>query len=198
MTIKILELSGANLTRALPDLARLRMAVFRDWPYCYEGSLDYEAGYLRWFAGSPGAVIIAALDGDTIVGASTAALLAGQMDMITTPIKAYGLALESVFYFGESVLLPRYRGQGLGKRFFELREEAARRHAGVRDACFCAVVRDEADPRKPKDHRTLEPLWRAQGFRPVAGLTCQLSWREVGQSEDTEKTMQFWKKALKP
>ena len=32
-------LTGAAIEPALPDIARLRIAVFRDFPYLYDGSL---------------------------------------------------------------------------------------------------------------------------------------------------------------
>lgn len=34
---------------SLRALATLRMTVLRTWPYLYDGSLDYEAGYLAEF-----------------------------------------------------------------------------------------------------------------------------------------------------
>ena len=53
--------------------ASTSVEVFRDWPYLYDGTLDYEQTYLRKFAASDGAIIVAAYDGDTIVGVATAA-----------------------------------------------------------------------------------------------------------------------------
>jgi len=46
-------LTGDGLTAALADLARLRIAVFRDWPYLYDGDEAYEREYLRAYA-APG------------------------------------------------------------------------------------------------------------------------------------------------
>ena len=43
--MKVRPLSGADLDAALPALARLRIEVFRAYPYLYEGSLAYED---RW------------------------------------------------------------------------------------------------------------------------------------------------------
>ena len=37
--VRIETLTGAALTEALDDVARLRIAVFRDWPYLYDGTL---------------------------------------------------------------------------------------------------------------------------------------------------------------
>ena len=41
---------NAALEAALGDVAALRIAVFRDWPYLYDGDADYEARYLDTYA----------------------------------------------------------------------------------------------------------------------------------------------------
>ena len=56
-------LTGAAATAVLDDVARLRIAVFRDWPYLYDGDAAYERDYLRAYT-NPGAVIVTARDGD--------------------------------------------------------------------------------------------------------------------------------------
>jgi hypothetical protein len=68
MPVTLRALTGADLEAALPDLARLRIAVFRDFPYLYDGDEAYERGYLRTYAETPGGVLVAALDGDRVVG----------------------------------------------------------------------------------------------------------------------------------
>ena len=47
MSIEVLALTGDALEAALDDVARLRIAVFRAWPYLYDGHLDYERRYLE-------------------------------------------------------------------------------------------------------------------------------------------------------
>ena len=39
-------LTGNAVGEVLDDLARLRIAVFRDWPYLYDGDVAYERDYL--------------------------------------------------------------------------------------------------------------------------------------------------------
>ena len=43
MNLSLEELAGANIESVIDDLAGLRMAVFREFPYLYEGSLEYES-----------------------------------------------------------------------------------------------------------------------------------------------------------
>ncbi|HEX2082701.1 MAG TPA: GNAT family N-acetyltransferase, partial [Xanthomonadaceae bacterium] len=56
----IRRFAGAAVRPHLDAVARLRMAVFRDWPYLYEGDMDYERDYLSAYARSPGSVFVLA------------------------------------------------------------------------------------------------------------------------------------------
>ena len=69
-TLRFRTLHGADLRRWLPELGRLRIAVFRDWPYLYEGDEAHEAKYLRGYAETPGAAVIVSFDGEQPVGAA--------------------------------------------------------------------------------------------------------------------------------
>ncbi|MDZ4866832.1 MAG: GNAT family N-acetyltransferase [Alphaproteobacteria bacterium] len=193
--IRIETLTGERLKAHLPDVARLRIEVFRDFPYLYDGDLDYEARYIASFAASPNALVVAAFDGDAVVGASTAAPMATQMDEVTAPFRARGEDLSRYFYFGESVLSRAYRGSGIGVRFFEEREAHARA-CGAAVATFCAVVRERDHPARPVDYVALDAFWQRRGFALAPGLLCELSWKEIGADGESPKTMQFWTKRL--
>ncbi len=89
----------------LPDLARLRIIVFRDWPYLYDGTIEYEEKYLAKLAAAKDAVCVIARDGDEIVGASTAAPMIEHADEFAEPFEKAGYDIAKIFYCGESVLL---------------------------------------------------------------------------------------------
>src|SRR5690606_17923419 len=110
----------------LNALAELRIAVFRDFPYLYDGSLEYEERYLRTYANSPDSVIVLVRDGQRVVGASSGIPLADETEELKRPFLEQGLDVDRIFYCGESVLLAEYRGRGLGVRFFQEREAHAR------------------------------------------------------------------------
>lgn len=196
MKATILALTDpAERLAALPALARLRIAVFREWPYLYDGTADHEESYLREFMDEPGSVLVIARVGDEIVGAATASPMSGQKEAFKAPFAARGFDLGRLFYFGESVLLPRYRGLGIGHGFFDAREAAARA-AGAIHCCFCAVARPPDHPLRPKDARDLHPFWRARGYEPVEGLRAGFDWKDVDQPEETAHSMQYWMRAL--
>ncbi|MFW2349332.1 GNAT family N-acetyltransferase [Qipengyuania sp.] len=188
-------MQGSALTGALDALAALRIAVFADFPYLYDGDAGYERDYLREFAAEPGSVLIAAMDGERIVGAATASPMAGQKAEFRRPFEEHGHAIARLFYFGESVLLPAFRGQGIGHAFFDRREEAARA-AGASHACFCAVGRAEDDPHRPEGYRPLDDFWRGRGYEKAEGLTTVLDWKTRGSVGEIPHTMQFWIGAL--
>lgn len=198
--LKVVALAGPRLASVLGDLARLRIEVFRAWPYLYDGSPDYERDYLAEFARAKDALVVAAFDGTRVVGAATAAPLVGHTAEFAPLFAAHGWDPERIFYFGESVLLPQYRGSGLGHAFFDHREAHARtsRNAMGRytHTAFCGVIRADDDRRKPADYRPLDGFWRKRGYAPVPGLIGQYSWREIDASEDTRKDMQFWVRPL--
>ncbi|KAB2896568.1 MAG: GNAT family N-acetyltransferase, partial [Kofleriaceae bacterium] len=102
---------GAAVARYLPAIAVLRIEIFREWPYLYEGSVDYEAKYLASYTG-PDAMVVIAFDGDEIVGASTAVPVSAHPDAVAPPLARAGFELTEVFYFGESVLRADRRGLG--------------------------------------------------------------------------------------
>lgn len=193
--ILIRTLTGEALTASLDALADLRIAVFRAFPYLYDGDKIYERDYLAAYAASPGAIVAGAFDGNRLIGAATAAPMADHAAEFAEPFKARGYDIARIFYFGESVLLPAYRGHGIGHAFFDRREERAR-ELGFAQASFCAVIRPPDHPARPADYSPLDPFWRKRGFAPVDGLVGQFSWKDTGEAAETQHDMQFWVKAL--
>lgn len=193
--IRIEALSGAALTPHLRGLASLRIRVFRAYPYLYDGDADYEAWYLDDFAKAEGAVVVAALDGGQLVGAATASPMRAQKEEFRTPIAKAGLVPEELFYFGESVLLPEYRGHGLGHRFFDAREAAARAQGFGRTG-FYGVVRPPDHPQKPEGYSPLNSFWAKRGYAPLQGGVASFPWKEVGELEEVDHAMQFWIRSL--
>jgi GNAT superfamily N-acetyltransferase len=187
---------GQDIFSILPDLARLRIAVFRDWPYLYDGSLEYEQTYLAKFAAAKGAVVITAYDGGHMVGASTAAPMIEHADEFGQPFRKAGYDLSKIFYCGESVLLKSHRGYGLGHAFFEGRETQAYALGGFTHSTFCRVVRPDDHPLKPADYAPLDPFWRKRNYAPVEGLIASYNWKDVDQDRETQHAMQFWMKKL--
>ncbi|QDK33161.1 GNAT family N-acetyltransferase [Sphingomonas sp. IC081] len=195
MTLTIRTLTGAEILSAVDDLARLRMTVFAEWPYLYDGDPAYERDYLAAFVKAPGGVLVAACEGGRIVGAATASPLAAQEQALRGPVEMHGIDVSEAFYFGESVLLGEWRGQGVGHAFFDQREAQARK-AGARIAVFASVVREAAHPDRPAAYRPLDAFWSKRGYAPLDGLTCTLSWKDHRDAAESAKTLRYWSRLL--
>ncbi len=194
MSVAVRVLTGDALADALSDVARLRIDVFRDWPYLYDGDADYERDYLRAYQ-SPGAVVVAAMDGDRIVGAATGAPMSDHATDFGAAFADRPEPLSDIFYCAESVLLRAYRGHGLGHAFFDAREDHARA-LGARWSAFCSVIRPADHPMRPAEYWPLDAFWRKRGYAPLPGVVAQFAWKDLGQATETEKTLQFWMKPL--
>ncbi|MCF1708609.1 GNAT family N-acetyltransferase [Tabrizicola sp. J26] len=195
MSVETRVLRGAEVEAALDDVARLRIAVFRDWPYLYDGDLDYERRYLQVYRDSPGTVLVGAFDGDRLIGASTGTPMEDHADDFAAAFAGTGLALQRVFYCAESVLLPEYRGQGIGHRFFDLREDHARA-LGRSHVAFCSVRRPDDHPLRPVGARSNDDFWRKRGYSPMRGVLAEFSWKDIGLDAETKKPLQFWIRAI--
>lgn len=193
--LRIDSLTGAAARAVFDDLARLRITVFRDYPYLYDGDLAYERRYLETYANSAGGVVVAAFDGDRVVGAATGLPLADEPAHVAAPFATAGIDPAGVFYLGESVLLPEYRGRGLGHAFFDGREAQAAR-LGLKTCAFCAVVRPAGHPRRPAGWRPLDPFWTARGYTCRPDMETTFSWRDLGDAGETAKPMRFWLRTL--
>ncbi|PJE26402.1 Acetyltransferase (GNAT) family protein [Pseudooceanicola antarcticus] len=192
--MKIEVLTGGALEAALDDVARLRIAVFRDWPYLYDGDISYERQYLDDYL-APSAIVVAAKDGDEIVGVATGMAMEAHAEDFAAPFAERPEPLEQIFYCAESVLLPAYRGQGIGNAFFDAREAHAKA-LGRRYSAFCSVIRPQDHPARPKGYSPLDPFWRKRGYAPLPGVQAEFRWTDIGDSDQSPHKLQFWMKTL--
>jgi GNAT superfamily N-acetyltransferase len=193
--LQVRTLTGAALAGALDDVARLRIAVFRAFPYLYDGDLDYERRYLATYADSDAAILVGAFDGQHLVGAATGTPLEDHADDFARALAAWDVPMKQVFYCAESVLLPEYRGQGAGHAFFDAREAHARA-LGRSHGAFCSVIRPADHPARPAEYRPLDTFWRKRGYAPLPGAIAHFRWKDLGEAGQTEKPLQFWTRAL--
>lgn len=192
--ITIRPFTGAEVERHIPNVARLRIEVFREFPYLYDGDMQYEATYLRTYSESKDSVIVLAFDADRIVGASTAVPLRHETDEAKRPFVLNGINPDDVFYLGESVLRKPYRGRGIGVRFFQEREAHARNVGVFRWFAFCAVERPDDHVRRPMNYVPLDQFWNHRGYRKHPELRTTFTWRDLDETEQTAKPMVFWMK----
>lgn len=193
--LRLERYTGGEISLHTFELAQLRSQIFRGWPYLFDGSVASEKADVSRLAASDRAFMFAAFDGEKMVGATTAAPLTDYFPIFAQAFEDYGIPAEKVCYFAESVLLPDYRGHGLGHLFFAEREKHAYQ-CGLSYASFASVVRPRNHPLRPRKWRRHDSFWQKHGYRKAEGLTARMVWKDINKETEDEKEMQFWIKVL--
>lgn len=191
--LRLQNFHGAELAPHLDALGELRIAVFHEYPYLYAGKLKHEREYLSTYLHSSGSLVVLVFDDDRVVGATTCLPMADEGPEFQAAFVQAGHDLSTICYFGESILLPAYRGQGMGKEFFVRREEHVRK-LGMKLSTFCAVDRPAEHPLRPQGYRSLEEFWHSQGYVKRPELQATFVWQEIGEETESPKTLTFWTK----
>lgn len=188
----IQEIPGGELAPWLDAVGGLRIRVFREYPYLYDGTLEYERDYLRVYQDcADSRIVLVTDDRGELIGATTCLPLAAESEEFRKPFSEVGLPVEEYLYLGESVVLPEWRGKGLGREFFARREAHAAR-LGLQRMAFCAVDRPEDHAQRPEGYQPLDGFWGGMGYEKQPHVRAEFSWKETGEAEESPKTLTFW------
>lgn len=186
---------GPDIAKLIPKLGQLRIRVFYDFPYLYEGSQEYEENYLQVYTKNPLSIAFGVFDGEQLVGATTGMPLIAETKEIQQPFLDSGMNIGEIFYFGESILLDTYRGRGIGHLFFDVREKHALEN-GFTTTAFCSVIRPEDHPLRPAAYRPNDSFWTKRGYKKQ-DYSCRMAWLDRNETQETEKELIFWTKEWK-
>lgn len=194
--LHIKTLKGSDIAAFTSELAYLRIEIFREFPYLYDGSLEYERNYLKTYSESSDSLAVIVFDEDKPVGVSTGLPMDHETEEFKHPFIEEGYNPNNIFYCGESILKKEYRGRGFYSRFFKEREDHAKKLGRFDIITFCAVVRPDKHPLKPVNYRPLDPIWKKFGYTKHPELTTTYSWKDVNEEKESPKKMVFWLKEL--
>ncbi|MDO4263828.1 MAG: GNAT family N-acetyltransferase [Deinococcus sp.] len=179
---------------ALDEVARLRLTLFREFPYLYAGSAESEREYLQTYAAAPGALLVLARDSGAagrVVGAATAVPLAYEVAELQAPFRAAGLDPAQVLSVGEVLLEAEYQSLGLGGELLQ--------RAGAHAAALGLPLVAAAMVQRPADHPLMPAGWRSprrfverHGYVMHPELDTTLTWQELGEDGPSPKPMRFW------
>ena len=195
-TFTFRRIIGADIAAYADDLARLRIEVFREFPYLYDGNEAYERTYLQTYVKSPRSLAVLVYDGTELIGASTGLPMQDETAEFQRPFVENGYDIETIFYCGESVLRKDYRGRGIYKHLFQAREQHAAELPGIALCTFCGVRRPSDHPLCPSDYVPLNAIWQRFGYTEQPQLETSYVWKDIAEAEPSAKTMRFWTKFL--
>lgn len=188
--MKLIKLTGKDIKPYIKELAKLRIKIFREYPYLYDGDAAYEEKYLHDYSMHESNVCILLIDNSQIVGASTGMWLKHSDKEFQSCFLDNNIPIDNIYYFGESLVFKSHRGKGAGRIFFNLREKHAI-SLGADTTAFCAIERKEK-PLSDDLYRSPEPLWRKLGYQPNPDLISHCKWKEINEDKESNKPMRFW------
>lgn len=188
-------LTGAAIADAVNELATLRLDIFPEYPYLYQGRREDELTYLATYAEAPDACVILARDGLTVVGAATGMPLIHEDAQMIDALNGTPFPLDEVYYVGELLFYPAYRNGGLGRRLLNRLESHIRSLGRYRTLTCATVERPDDHPLRPHDYLPITRFLARTGFLRLSGVTTSFAWRET-DGVKRDHPMQFWSKEL--
>lgn len=184
---------GKEIIPYIKDLARLRIEIFREFPYLYDGSIEYEEKYLSKFSKVDEAYVVLVFENNNVIGAFTGIPIRYENDTVRDHIPQH--TIEDSYYLSEIVLQRKYRGKGIGVKLLHQLEEKVISLAKYKRLYFASVIRPNNHPLKPREYKSLDSFWLTNGYTPTP-LICTMSWKEISESKETEKSLAIWEKEI--
>jgi len=198
-TIKVL--TPEQMKPLLPFVANLRVNIFRNYPYLYDGNIAEEMENLEKYAQHNNSALAIAYCNETPVGFLCGSDLMHYSvhfeNSIEDLFKSGNLHAKNYYYCADIIILPEHRGKYLAPQLFDAIENYAQQK-GYTASCFI-TEHHENHPLKPHDHKSLVPLWNNLNYQKSALIT-YATWQTY-QLDGTIKSEQhpliFWLKTLK-
>lgn len=188
-------MTGDKIVACLDSLASLRLEIFREYPYLYDGRREDELRYLRSYAEAPGACVILMKDAGSLAGAVTGMPLIHEDEQIQEPFSGTEYDIHEIYYVGELLLRPQYRNRGAGSRLLEQLETYIRALGGFTRLTCATVERPARHPQCPPDFVPITRFLAHTGFAELSGVVTRFTWLETDGAQ-RDHPMQFWIKGL--
>lgn len=182
---------GKEIIPYIDEIARLRIEVFREFPYLYDGNIDYEKKYLAKFGAIDESIVILALENHKVIGALTGLPIKNESKEITQTLTTN--QLENGFYLSEILLYKNYRQQGIGQALMNQLETFVNKSFPL--FLLATIIREENHPLKPKDYTSLAHFWIKNNY-VLTNQTFSFSWKDVHNETETRKSLALWQKEI--
>lgn len=196
MNVETKLFDDGNIENYIDDIAHLRISIFREYPYLYDGDKEYETKYLKKFISTDDSIMVLAFSNDKIVGALTGLPLRCEEPNVYEPWIQTNRSVDQFFYFSEGLLYREYRNKGIGRHMFQLAESWVEKTGRYEALTLATVIRNQDHPQKPKGYHSTDPFWEKLGYRKSNGIICTIPWKEVGEPQESPKPLLFWSKNI--
>ncbi len=188
-------LKGKEIQRHLPNVANLRLRVFKEYPYLLDGDLKEALEYLSLYATAKSSLLVTATSNNELVGTVAGVPLNATAAIIQKTFVDNHQNLEQWFYIDEIVIAPQWRNRGLSRVFLHALEDHAK-ESGYRFTTFCVIRRPPTHPLRPRGFVPLNESFAESGYERLPDLALELNWVDIGDGRPSAKKMDFWYKDL--
>lgn len=185
---------GKEIEKYIEELGRFRIEIFKEYPYIYDGDMEYEKKYLGRYARCEESFLLVVDNEHGIDCACTGIPLKDELPEFQKPFLERDIPIDKIFYLGEVMVRKNLRGQGLGTRLMD-RALTHVYNAGLyEEVVLATVIREPNHPLRPADYIDKDNLWRKFGFEKLDGITVSFDWKDIGEEQETTKEMVYWRK----
>lgn len=202
MTITVEIHVGKDAAEYIDYVSQLRIDIFKEYPYLYEGELEYEKQYMHGYTTDKKSMIAVAKVNGELAGVSTGIPLISDSEIVADAKNVFAkqnVEVGDYYYYGEVIVLPKFRGHGITTKLYSEQNQLIQEW-GFKHVCILTVVREENHSLKPKDYKSPDGMWKHLGFFRN-DLTIDYHWPTIHPDKsvkDVNNTLEFWTKNLSP
>ena len=189
-------LTGTAIADILDDVATLRLEIFQEYPYLYQGRREDELTYLGTYSEAPDASIILAYHGQAVIGAVAGMPLIHEDARMLDAFAGTTFPFNKIYYVGELLFRPAYRNCGLGRKLLDQLESHIRSLGRYHRLTCATVERPDDHPLRPRDYIPITRFLARTDFARLPGVTTSFMWLET-DGVKRDHPMQFWSKDVR-
>ncbi len=166
--------------------------MFREYPYLYDGNIEYEKEYLKRYINSQRSCIVLAYSENDIVGVCTCLPLEDELEEIYAPIEQKRFEIKNILYGGEALVLKSYQESGLSRKFEEICVTHEKKIIpSLTHILVCTVERGN-HYLKPDNYSDISLILNKLNYKKLDGVKCVLSWKDIDKVKEDNKSLSYW------
>lgn len=191
---------GEEINSHIKEITDLALAVYREYPYLYEGTADEYMPILALNGNSSCGLACLVYDNGELIGVALGMPAAEVRKHYLEPLLRVS-SLEEVqtsFYLAEMLLFQEYRSNGLGKQIYLALEQLVKAEGSFNRIYFCNIVESDQNPLRPNEYVSFDDFWPMQqlGFDKCESLTFNAFWQNIGETDVTPHQQVYWTKLI--
>ncbi len=191
---------GDHLEQLIPEIAKARLELFKEFPYLYEGTYENESKYLKDFACNPKSIILTAHEGDKLIAFVTATAVESGFELteaIKDLMQGQGIDTGKYFYISEMMVYPEFRSFELQNKLKKDIENYALKN-NYSKTCFLSVFRENDHPLRPERYKEVSRLWKFNKYHKTE-ISTEFEWNTVQKDSESKlmnNRLDLWEKEL--